>query len=73
MRVKDEIEAAFRRSAQVDSKHVQVAVSGSRVTLSGHVRSWQESDDAEWAAWSAPGVTHVENRLVVEEAAGVLL
>ena len=73
LQVKDKIEAAFRRSAEVDSKHVQVAVSGSRITLTGHVRSWAESDDAEWAAWAAPGVTQVDNELVVEEEAGLLI
>lgn len=65
--VKEKIEAAFRRSADIDSKHVRVVVEGDRVILRGDVRSWKEYEDAEWAAWSAPGVTDVENRLVVED------
>jgi osmotically-inducible protein OsmY len=67
--VKEKIEAAFKRSATIDAKAVRVEVIGSRVVLRGTVTSWKEYEEAEHAAWSAPGVTTVDNRLdVVEEA-----
>ena len=55
----------FRRHAALDADEVFVETAGSRVTLRGRVRSWAEYDDADSAAWSAPGVTEVDNRLQV--------
>jgi osmotically-inducible protein OsmY len=59
------IEAALKRSAEVDARHVRVAVSDGKVTLSGNVRTWLERDEARQAAWAAPGVREVENRIAI--------
>jgi osmotically-inducible protein OsmY len=63
--VKDKIEAALRRSAELDAKHVMVTAIGGTVTLSGKVRSYAERVEAERAAWAAPGVSTVENNVLV--------
>ena len=63
--VKDEIEKALVRNAEIDAGNVTVTAEGGTVTLSGTVRSWGEKADAGAAAWNAPGVKTVRNDIAV--------
>lgn len=66
--VKDEIEAALLRNAEVDAHGIRVETRGDHVILWGNVRSWAEREEAERAAWASPGVCHVDNNLTVNAA-----
>ena len=64
--VKSQIEAALRRSAEVDAQRITVETRGDTVILRGRVRADVERQEAERAAWAAPGVAKVENYIIVE-------
>src|SRR3984893_17279779 len=63
--VKAKIENALKRIAQIDANRITVDANGSEVVLKGTVRSWAERDEAERAAWLAPGVTKVDNNITI--------
>lgn len=63
--VKDKIVAAFHRWADIDARRIDIEARDGKVILRGNVRSWVEREEAQQAAWAAPGVTAVENDLMV--------
>jgi osmotically-inducible protein OsmY len=63
--LKANIEQALIRNAQFDARQINVEAVNGKVILRGQVRSWAEKEEAEHVAWSAPGVTKVENAVTV--------
>ena len=63
--VRSKIEAALTRSAAVDARRINVLIADGKVTLSGNVHSVYERNEARRAAWAAPGVTSVDDRIMV--------
>jgi osmotically-inducible protein OsmY len=63
--IQRKIQEAFKRNAELDANRITVETNGSEVVLKGTVRSWIEREEAERVAWSAPGITKVEDRIVV--------
>ena len=64
--LKKKIEDALIRNAQLDAKNITVEVERSKAILKGTVRAWIEKEEAERVAWSAPGITEVDNRITLE-------
>lgn len=64
--IKKKINAAFHRSATIDSSSIRVEVTGNTITLFGTVRSWAEKEEAEKVAWASPGVFNVENKIFID-------
>lgn len=63
--IKRKIEEAFRRHAEIDASQITVETEDGVVTLRGTVHSWAEREEAERAAWAAPGVRRIENLITV--------
>ena len=70
--VKAAIESALKRSAEVDANQIKVETDGDKVILRGSVRSWYEREEAERAAWRAPGVRNVDNRILIGTVAAAV-
>jgi osmotically-inducible protein OsmY len=63
--VKSAIKSAFKRNAKIDAKDLRVETKNGTITLEGVVASWSEHDEAIAAAWAAPGVRKVDDKLLV--------
>jgi osmotically-inducible protein OsmY len=64
--VRRRIVEALHRNANLDARHITVTVSDDEATLTGSVGTWLQRESAERAAADAPGITRVENRIVIE-------
>jgi len=63
--LKDKIENAFQRNSLLDARRITIETRGAKVILRGSVRNWAERAEAAWSAWAAPGVSEVENHIIV--------
>jgi osmotically-inducible protein OsmY len=64
--VRGQIQSALQRQATADTHSIHIDTAGGKVTLSGHASSWQSIGDAASAAWSAPGVTDVQDNVKMQ-------
>ncbi len=61
--VRDAIQGAFHRNAQIEANRITIRAHGGQVVLNGSVKTWAEREEAERAAWMAPGVASVRNEI----------
>jgi osmotically-inducible protein OsmY len=64
--VRHRIVEALHRNANIDARHIKVTIADDKATLTGTVRTFLQRESAERAAADAPGISRVENRIVVE-------
>lgn len=67
--VRHRIAEALHRNANIDARHIDIAISGDKAVLTGKVATWLQRESAERAAADAPGIAHVDNRIVVQPRA----
>lgn len=63
--VQSRIEDALKRNAELEADGIKVKVADGKVTLEGKIKNWSERHIAERAAWAAPGVRQVDDRLSI--------
>jgi osmotically-inducible protein OsmY len=63
--VQHSIKKAMERNAKLDADSLSVDSSNGTITLHGTVSSWADHDEAVAAAWAAPGITNVKDRILV--------
>jgi osmotically-inducible protein OsmY len=61
-----DVENALARDLSNDDNDIHVKVSGTKVTLTGKVKSWHNKEEAGRIAWKTPGIWHVQNDLAVD-------
>ena len=64
--VRESIKQALKRNAKLDADGLSVDTYNGTVAVTGTVGSWSEHDAAIAAAWSAAGVTDVDDRIIVD-------
>ena len=64
--VRHRIVKTLHQNADIDARHITVTVSGNAAILTGTVSTWLQRESAERAAANAPGIAHVDNRIMVQ-------